>query len=182
MGENLDTSTFNRLYHTYCDSIYNFIYLMVRDPHLAQDILHDTFLKAYMAFDQFEGRSHEKTWLFRIARNVTIDYIRRKRIIGFVNDNLIQSKSSTFIPEKEYELEENARELYDALAKLKQSYQIVIILRKIKEFSISETSHILGWSETKVKSTLLRALNALKLQLEKEGYIHEPILRDRQEV
>ncbi|MGF2614342.1 RNA polymerase sigma factor [Rossellomorea aquimaris] len=65
--------------------------------------------------------------------------------------------------------------MYHALSKLKRSYREVIILRKIKELSIRETAEVLGWKESKVKTTLFRGLQAMKIQLQKEGYDHETI-------
>ncbi|MGG1833286.1 sigma factor-like helix-turn-helix DNA-binding protein [Cytobacillus firmus] len=69
--------------------------------------------------------------------------------------------------------------LYEAIRHLKLSYQEVLILRKIKEFSIKETAEILNWSENKVKITTSRALAALKKELQKRGEIHEELIRIR---
>jgi RNA polymerase sigma-70 factor (ECF subfamily) len=71
------------------------------------------------------------------------------------------------------QIKESSYELYKALGAIKDSYREVIILRKIKEFSIEETAEVLGWSESKVKSTLYRAIPVLETQLLKEGYLHE---------
>lgn len=84
-------------------------------------------------------------------------------------------KSSELTPEQTVTLNESEKELYMALGKLNRKYREVIILRKIKSFSIKETAEILEWRESKVKSTLFRAMGALKKQLEREGYEHEPI-------
>ncbi len=65
-------------------------------------------------------------------------------------------------------LRENSRELYEALSNMKASYKQVIILRKIKGFSILETAHILEWSESKVKSTLFRAMQTLEEKMKRE--------------
>ncbi|MCD8510027.1 MAG: RNA polymerase sigma factor [Bacillus sp. (in: Bacteria)] len=72
-------------------------------------------------------------------------------------------------------LNEQERELYLAIAKLKRSQREVIILRKIKDFSIKETALILGCSEGKVKTTLWRGMIALKKQLEKGGFHYESL-------
>lgn len=70
-------------------------------------------------------------------------------------------------------MNEAEKELYLALSNLKHHYRDVIVLRKIKELSIKETSYILGWSENKVKVNLFRGMKALKKELNKVGYIHE---------
>jgi RNA polymerase sigma-70 factor, ECF subfamily len=64
---------------------------------------------------------------------------------------------------------EEAKLLYESINKLKLEYQEVLILRKIKEFSIKEVSEILGWKESKVKTTTSRAMLALKKRIIKRG-------------
>ena len=80
------------------------------------------------------------------------------------------------LPEQVLQVKEESYELYRALEKLKDTYKKVIVLRKLKGFSIEEAAAILGWSESKVKSTLFRAIPALKKQLKKEGYMYEKAL------
>lgn len=164
----------NDWYHAYSNDIYKFIFFMIGDHDQAKDILHDTFLRAYNKFENFEG-GNTKSWLFKIARNITIDYIRKKKPMSYLIDSIPYIQATGKTPEETMILNETERELYMALSKIKQSYRDVIVLRKMKEFSISESSHILGWTENKVKVTLFRGLKALKKQLEKEGYDHETI-------
>lgn len=74
--------------------------------------------------------------------------------------------------------EEAVQELYYAINKLKLNYREIIILRKIQFLSIEETSIVLGWSESKVKSTLQRAIEALRKELEKQ---RKGVVGDEQE-
>jgi len=76
-------------------------------------------------------------------------------------------------PEDLVEAGEEERLVYHAMSRLKRSYREVLLLRKIKGLSIRETTDVLGWKESKVKTTLSRALQAMKVQLEKEGYHRE---------
>ena len=64
-------------------------------------------------------------------------------------------------------------QLYLSLQQLKASYREVILLRKLKDFSTKETTTILGWSESKVKMNLKRALEAIKIGIRKQGYTKE---------
>jgi len=82
---------------------------------------------------------------------------------------------SSKTPEQSLHTSETVKELYAALGNLKRSYREVIILRKIKEFSVTETAMILNWNEAKVRTTLSRAIQALKKRLEMEGYEHETL-------
>lgn len=150
---------------------------MIRDSQQAEDLTQDTFVKAYRYFENFEQRSNPKTWLFNIAHNLTIDYIRKRKPISMVKDFFQNTKDHAPLPEDIVEIKESSAELYQALGRLKTSYREVILLRKVKGFTIQETSQILGWSESKVKMTLLRALAVLEKQLIKEGFEYESIPR-----
>lgn len=160
-------------YQQHGDSIFRYILLMVRDHQQAEDLTQETFIKAFRSYDSFERKANPKTWLFRIAHNVTIDFIRKQKPLELLKELVLLGKSANAAPEGIVEIKENSTELYDALGQLKAPYREVIVLRKIREFSIQETGEILSWSESKVKNTLSRALSALEKQLNKEGIIHE---------
>lgn len=160
-------------YQQHGDSVFRYILLMVRDHQQAEDLTQETFIKAFRSYDSFERKANPKTWLFRIAHNVTIDFIRKQKPLELLKELVLLGKSANAAPEGIVEIKENSTELYDALGQLKAPYREVIVLRKIREFSIQETGEILNWSESKVKNTLSRALSALEKQLNKEGIIHE---------
>ncbi|UJF26685.1 RNA polymerase sigma factor [Planococcus sp. 107-1] len=160
-------------YQQHGDSVFRYILLMVRDHQQAEDLTQETFIKAFRSYDGFERKANPKTWLFRIAHNVTIDFIRKQKPLELLKELVLLGKSANAAPEGIVEIKENSTELYDALGQLKAPYREVIVLRKIREFSIQETGEILNWSESKVKNTLSRALSALEKQLNKEGIIHE---------
>ncbi|RIW32068.1 RNA polymerase sigma factor [Bacillus salacetis] len=160
-------------YQVYSDEIYRFILILLGDHEQAKDLTHDTFLKAYQYLDHFKGETSDKNWLYRIARNITIDYLRKRKPLRYLSDSFKAFPANHDTPEKITQLGEAERQLYLSLSRLKRSYREVIILRKIKELSIRETAEVLAWSEGKVKTTLLRGMKALKIQMQKEGYDHE---------
>ncbi|MFT4415806.1 RNA polymerase sigma factor [Fredinandcohnia humi] len=162
-------------YILYGDSIFKFIAMMLKDHHKAEDLTHETFLKAFKYFDDFKNNSSAKTWLFTIARNVSIDYMRKRKPWDILSNIIPDVKNQQPLTDEILVIKEEKTNLYRALANLKDTYRQVIILRKIKEFSISETSIILGWSEGKVKSTLSRALRTLEQELVKEGFTDEKL-------
>jgi RNA polymerase sigma-70 factor (ECF subfamily) len=145
---------------------------MTKNYEQAEDLTHETFLKAYMKYDSFKEQSSEKTWLFSIAHNLTMDFFRKRRPVMLLKGMFVK-KDNEKQPVDIIQIKEESNELYNALIKIKDTYRNVLILRKIKGFSIEETAIILGWSESKVKSTQLRAINALKKTLEKESYFDE---------
>ncbi|USK62436.1 RNA polymerase sigma factor [Peribacillus asahii] len=165
-------------YDQHSKSILTFILLMVKDYQQAEDLTHDTFVKAYLYYDSFKNHSSEKTWLFSIAHNLTVDFLRkRKPSIFFKEFFLSQKDNNNLLPEEIIKIKENSCEFYKALGEIKDTYRKVIVLRKIKGFSIEDTAKILSWSESKVKSTLFRAIPVLKKQLIKEGFLNEEAIR-----
>jgi len=164
-------------YDQHSKSILSFILLMVKDYQQAEDLTHDTFVKAYLYYDSFKNHSSEKTWLFSIAHNLTVDFLRKRKPKLFLKEFFLSQKDTNLLPEDMIKLKEDSYELYQALGEIKDTYRKVIVLRKIKGFSIEDTAKILNWSESKVKSTLYRAIPVLKKQLIKEGFFNEEALR-----
>lgn len=154
--------------------MYKFIRYMINDHEQAKDLMQDTFLRAYEHVDSFQG-GNAKSWLLKIARYTTIDFMRKKKPVQYLLDHLASTPSRALTPEQTLALNEEEKELYRAIASLKLPYREVIILRKIKELSIKETAEILGWSESKVKTNVWRAMHQLKTRLRKEGNVGESI-------
>lgn len=163
----------NEWYDLYHQTIFKFIFMLTRDYQQAEDLTQETFFKAYKYYHTFNSQSSEKTWLFSIAHNVTVDYLRKQKPIRFFKELFQAQIDSKELPENVVQLKESSVEIYEAMRELKQSHREVIILRKIKGFSISETAEILNCSESKVKSTLHRGMLALEKRLLKEAELHE---------
>ncbi|HWL23707.1 MAG TPA: sigma factor-like helix-turn-helix DNA-binding protein [Ureibacillus sp.] len=100
--------------------------------------------------------------MYSIARNVTYDYIRRKKLIQFVPFLKSDVQRSLTTPADTLINKESVQELYFTIKRLKLTYQEVIILRYIQELSIEETAAILNWSISKVKSKTFIAMRKLR--------------------
>lgn len=163
------------VYLEHSDRIYRYIFLQVRQKELAEDLTQETFYRAFKNRHTFKEQASLSTWLLKIARNATYDYFRRKRIIQFLSfgkEEIADTGGSS--PEDELVKKEGTERLYNALAKMKKDYRDVLLLSKINGSSIKETAYILGWTETKVKSTMARAFAALKKEMvEREGRLDE---------
>lgn len=147
---------------------------MIRDREQAKDLTQETFLRAIQNYDRYEIEN-ERGWLLTIARNLTYDYVKKKKPFLIDMDFFKTYQAPERSIEQTVILSESEKELYVALGKLKVPYRDVIILRKVNELSVKETAEILNWSESKVKVTLNRGLKALKNQLLKEGYNYEAL-------
>lgn len=149
-------------FYLYNKDIYHFLVYYIGSSDV-EDLVQEVFIRAIKGFDTYEEKSSPKTWLFSIARHVGIDEIRKrnrfrvKQMIRFWDD---QTDKAT--PEEILQLNENNRLLYQAVQSLKANYRDVIILRGIKELSVSETASILNWTENKVRITYHRALKILQ--------------------
>lgn len=166
LAEKIQMHHFHELYQDYSDDVYRYIYFMIGDYCIAEDLVQETFIRAFRSLSAFRREANIRTWLLSIARNSTIDYLRKKRISSWLP--LLEQRdiaSDQPLPEEILLKDEKIQELYLALTLLKRDQREVIILRKLQELSTIETAEILGWSEAKVKSTLLRGLQALKEKL-----------------
>ena len=161
---------FEEWYEENVDSIYKYNVLIVKYASLAEDLTQETFLKAYLKQHQFKGNSEVKTWLYRIAYSTTMNHLRKKHPIPTLFNFVIPTKNTEAIFIEQEEL----NELFLAISKLKITYQQVIVLNKIQQFSIKETASILRCSEGKVKMLLSRGLKALqKIYVESGDYLYE---------
>lgn len=160
----------------YYDSVFSYILMLVKDPHTAEDLSQETFMKVIRNEHTFNGDSHVKTWIFRIAYTTTISYLRKKHPVLYYFDLHAYTPKNERSSEEIVLLNSQQKQFYEALHQLKPSYQQVILLRKIQGFSTKEASAILNWSEGKVKMSLSRALAAFKKELEKGGFSNEILI------
>ncbi len=160
-------SVFDRLYKEYQQDVFQFLIYMVKNKDTAEDLLQEVFIKVMNSYHRFEGKSSEKTWLFSIAKNVTIDYFRkqktiRKRVMDRFDWGEREISGQEPLPEEIAEQSEQVKKLYACLDYCTTDQKMVIITRYIQDLNISETAEILGWSEGKVKTTQHRAIKKLK--------------------
>lgn len=159
----MDRAHVGRLFDEYADDVYSFLvyYTGTRD---VDDMVQETFIKALQAIDRFEGRSNPKTWLLRIARNVSIDqYRRNKRSQNWVSDDLLHAvESEERSPEELVEMRDTNNLLLQLLDQLKPVYREVILYRAVLDMSVEETAQALNWPSSRVRVTFHRAIKAVR--------------------
>jgi RNA polymerase sigma-70 factor (ECF subfamily) len=180
-----DRAEFARLVETYYELIYRLAYKMLNDPQEAEDILQETFLKAYRYIDGFDGRSSLSTWLYRIATNEALMSLRRKKLDTVSMDETLDTMEGEVepvqivdwccLPEAELMSAEAQARLNQATEKLPATLRVVFVLRDIQGLSTREVAEVLNLSETAVKTRLSRA--RLRLREDLSGYYGEK-LRD----
>lgn len=135
----------------------------------AEDILQETFLKAYRNLDQFEEQSNLYTWLYSIARNKCIDEFRKRKY----------EKRRSFTPVEEFELEsdqyssDDSREeillLRQAIAQLPEILRSIVVMKSIDGLSYPEISEVTGINEQTLKNRMFRARKELAGILKRMG-------------
>ena len=150
-------------YKMHSDQIYQFLYFITFDVQLSEDLMQETFIRAYEAKHTYRGEANVLTWLRTIAKNIAYDHFKRKKIITFLPFTKNDAETAiTLSAEQLLSIEEEKRELYQSIASLKLEHRLAIILRKVEGLSIKETAAILGRNEAKVKNNTERGMKALE--------------------
>ncbi len=145
---------------------YNLARWLVRNDQDAEDIVQESFLKAYKAQESFRG-SEAKTWMLSIVRNTAMDFLRRYKsnIAVPMADHAYEPKDDSPDPEREL-LEQSRREqVRQAIAHLAGEFREVIVLREIEGLSYKEIASVLSIPMGTVMSRLSRARNLLLVEL-----------------
>ncbi|MUK86823.1 sigma-70 family RNA polymerase sigma factor [Ornithinibacillus sp. L9] len=167
-----DQLAIQELHSRYVDHIFYYIFIQTNSYHDSEELLQDVFFKTARQLHQFEGKSSFKTWIFKIARNVVIDYYRKnnKRQYPITMDQnfmeCIAGKDES--AEKTVLRNLHIDEVMQTLDKLPKHYQTVLHLRFIEDFSIKETAEIMGKTILSVKALQNRARKALSEQINLE--------------
>lgn len=150
-------------FRRYSDDVYRFLvfYTGTRD---VEDLLQETFIRAFKGFRSYKGTAQPKTWLISIARRTAIDQARRRRAWkDLIFKKSAESVQSPMDPERLLLENEDKMTLYRDIGKLKKEYRDVVLLRFMEGLSVPETAEVMGWTEAKVSLTLHRAIHKLQL-------------------
>ncbi|MFO7639353.1 MAG: sigma-70 family RNA polymerase sigma factor [bacterium] len=168
------TDAFEELVRRHERKVYNIAYRMLSNPEDASEALQDTFLRAYRFLNKFEFKSQFFTWLYRIATNVSLTRLRRRKSpvvmsldqpIGDSGDMIFEIPDDQFSPDLLYKRRELQRRLQQAVDGLPEDYRTVVVLRDLEGLSNEEVSKVLNLSVAAVKSRLHRGRMALREKL-----------------
>ena len=160
-----DRAEYARMVEAYSGQIYRLALKMLHNQQDAEDVLQETFIKAYRALPDFEGRSKISTWLYRIATNESLMFLRRQRPeqISIERPGDVEEQDPLQIidwcclPEGELMSTEARSHLDWSIDQLSYTLKVVFVLRDIERLSTRETAEILDLTETAVKTRLSRA-------------------------
>lgn len=171
-----DQSAYGEIVEIYKDKVFQLCYRILGNRHEAEDMAQEAFIRAYVNIASFNIDLKFSTWLYRIATNLCIDRIRKKKPDYYLDaevsgtDGLTmysQIASDTILPEDEIESLELQETIQREITKLPEKYRSVIVLKYIEELSLNEISEILDIPLGTVKTRIHRGREALRHQLRK---------------
>jgi RNA polymerase sigma-70 factor (ECF subfamily) len=171
---------FEALILDYEKSVYGICFRMLRDREEAYDLSQEVFIKAYKGLSSFQFQSKFSTWIYRIATNACLDYLKKKRVdVAFSlnqtvgDDEFTPEMEDETAPEPQAELErkEVREQIEEAIGQLSEKYREAIILRELEGLSYEEIADItessLGATKTRIKrgrERLREILEEMKLR------------------
>ncbi len=163
--ENLE-QVFNQIVKDYSERLYWHVRRMVGTHEDADDLLQDIFLKIWTALPSFRGEAQLYTWVWRIATNETLNWLRREKVRAALRFQSIDAELERRILADPYFNGTDAqRELFKALAKLPEKQRQVFVMRWWDELSYEQISAITGTSVGALKASYHIAQEKLKLNL-----------------
>lgn len=159
-----DTRAFDALILKYGDKLFGLVYSMTSHKEDTHDLLQEIFAKAYQSLPKFQGKSTFYTWIYQIATNRTLNFLkkRKKRVTSSLDDAessvqqdpaLIETASNAN-PERQSSINELQIKLNEAMMKLSESHRMVVTLFDIQGLSHKEIAKVLETSEGTVRSRL----------------------------
>jgi RNA polymerase sigma-70 factor (ECF subfamily) len=169
-----DRDAFRTLVDAHSRSIFNLAYRMTGNEQDADEVVQETFLRAYKSLDRFEARSKFSTWVYRIAVNRCLDMLEKKKITGdyTISDDAdpeeqtVQVASTDAGPERQLLSREANEKIASAMKLLTPTERIAFTLRHMEGQSIEEISRTLKVKENAAKNTIFRAVKKLRVNLE----------------
>lgn len=162
-----DKSAFASLVNAHSEKIYRVALKMLANEQDAEDVLQETFIKAFMNMHTFEGRSKISTWLYRIAINESLMLLRKRKGVLIDIDAGVETEDGELmpqqivdwccLPESELMSAETRRVIDQAIQTLSDANRTAFLLRDVEGLSTREAAEVLDISESALKVRLMRA-------------------------
>lgn len=174
-----EVNAFAELVHAYKDKIYAFLYRMTGDREDANDLAQEVFIRVYSNLHHFDNNMRFSPWIYRIAQNLAIDFLRKQRKIIYLdeqlgedNDMSWQLESQAPLPDKVAEFKDLQSAIEAALNEVPLMYRTVLLLRFVHDMSYEDIAKVTELPVTTVKTRLHRARENLRQVLVKKGYYY----------
>ncbi|MFT5369305.1 MAG: RNA polymerase sigma-70 factor (ECF subfamily) [Candidatus Latescibacterota bacterium] len=171
-----DIDAYGKIVGRYRGRLYNFVFRFVSDRETAEDIVQETFLRAFRKRKEYRAIANFSTWLFTIAGNLAKSELRRRkrwRLFSLHRDDDsetgIELPDETYRPDKVAESSLADDQIHNAIASLPENYRQVILLRDVEGMAYQEIAEIVDCPVGTVKSRVNRARLKLQQKLKNEG-------------
>ncbi len=152
------------------DGLILYLHNIVQDLYTAEELAEDTFVKLVVKRPRFTGKSSFKTFLYAIARNTAVDFIRKRAACTNLPFDGLYEYADQQSLEQNYIQTEQKILLHRALSNLAPDYRQVLYLSYFEGFSNAEIAAVLRKNKRQIENLLYRSKGALKQQLKKEGF------------
>ncbi len=167
-----DEESFGNLLSKHRDPVINYLYRMVHNAAVAEELAQDVFLRVYRARATYEPSAKFTTWLYRIATRVAFNFVRDGRVAraavpleGPTGEPIAALRTSEPTAEDRLVADARAKEVRSAIRALPEKQRAAVILHKYQELDYREIAASLECSESAVKSLLFRAYETLRGRL-----------------
>ena len=163
-----DESAFDSIVKLYHERVFQFVYRVLQDFDEAADIAQETFIRVYGKLDRFKGQAGLYTWLYRIALNLSINCLRKKKLrtmIGLDEAPNAALKSPLGDPASDFDDSLTKARIEGAVAELPPRQRSIFILRQYDGLSHAEIAVIVGSSEGAVRAGYFHAIRKLRNSL-----------------
>jgi RNA polymerase sigma-70 factor (ECF subfamily) len=168
-----DQASFGLLLEKHRGPVVHFLYRMVQNQPVAEELAQEVFLRVYRSRDNYEPTAKFTTWLFRIATHLGLNWIRDGRNEKFHNrlDEETSDGASKQVPDRSRTVEQELvyqaklREVRQAIESLPSKQRAAVMLHKYEELEYAQIANVLRCSESAVKSLLFRAYESLRTRL-----------------
>lgn len=171
-----DDEAFVEIIRDYKDGLILYLNGYVSNIFIAEDLMEETFVKLVTKKPKYTPKHAFKTWLYTIARNVALDYLRHHKKMPSVpledmENQLVEEESV----EKAYLRQEQKIALHRAMRQLNAEYRQVLYLVYFEGFTNTEAARAMKKSNRQIENLLYRAKQSLRSQLEKESFVYEEL-------
>ncbi len=159
-----DTRAFDALILKYGDKLYGLVYNMTNHKEDTHDLLQDIFAKAYQSLRKFKGNSTFYTWIYQIAVNQTLNFLKKRKRrsavslsdeeSGVHHDPALIDTTHDSNPEAKSRISELQKKLNEAMMKLSESHRMVVTMHDIQGMAHGEIAKVLDASEGTIRSRL----------------------------
>ena len=169
-----DDEAFNLLVAKYRDPVVRFLYRMVHEPALAEELAQEVFLRVYRSRKRYQPRAKFSTWLYRIATNVGLNALRDGRMRRMETSMDVTNGATEGVTvladpvanaEQEMLERERLAQVRRAVEELPEKQRLAVLMHKYQEMDYADIAEVLGCSPSALKSLLFRAYETLRSKL-----------------